>query len=147
MTMPLTLIGYTSVSDLYVFPTNGNIAEFADVDSVRVVLVEVDDALEAGKYVANVDPDVCKQWVAFDATNETSGWIPTWADAIPGVSWDLSAECAALDAEKSRQFLTNKVIRTVIGPRQYRYTVRNDNDSADAWHVDYDPRTGNKTPV
>lgn len=48
---------------------------------------------------------------------------------------------------RSRQFVTNRRTRTVIGPRQIRYTVRNDDDTADEFEVDYDPLTGNMSPV
>lgn len=68
-------------------------------------------------------------------------------DSLSVITAATQATAAALDAEKSRQFITNKRTREVLGPRQIRYTIRNDDDSADAFSIDYDPQTGNIATV
>ena len=99
----------------------------------------------------------------FELRLRAASWATSYVVAGPqqvGGEVDAAAIIAAIkadaelgtggllaDAKRSRQFIANKRTRTVIGARQVRYTVRSDDDSADEFSVDYDPMTGNISPI
>jgi hypothetical protein len=76
----LALFDYDAGAELYVYPADLSLADWA---TYRVPMIE-GSGDDAGRYTASVEPNISTTWKCFVGDAQ-----PVWADAVPGVGWEL----------------------------------------------------------